>query len=186
MRRLAHALLLGLFGAGIVHIAIILLLPSLADRDAWSRLSSVADLFVVTRLGAAAPDAPNLISPNDPLFVAAACRFDLAEGFLRARAPGGVPFWSASVYDRDGRNVYSLNDRLATAAGLDISVVTAPQLAELRKSPVEGLTSSVIVELQGVEGILVVRALVPDQTWATSVSRFLDGLKCAEEAPPDA
>lgn len=186
MRRLTYALLLGLFGAGIVHIVIVMLIPSLAERDAWSRLADTAPLFGVTRIDRLPAPDRQIITPDDPLFAAAACRFDLGEGFMRARAAGKVPFWSASVYDREGRNIYSLNDRSATAAGLDISVVTPPQLAELRKSPTEGLASSTIVEAQEAEGMLVVRVLVPDPTWSATTSDFLDGLKCEEQVPPDA
>jgi len=37
LRRLFHAVLLGLVGAGIVHIVVLLLVPEFSERDAWSR-----------------------------------------------------------------------------------------------------------------------------------------------------
>ena len=38
----------------------------------------------------------------------------LEEGVVRIDNAGKVPYWSASVYDRSGQNIYSFNDRTAT------------------------------------------------------------------------
>jgi len=38
--RLLYAVVLGLVGAAIVHIAVLFLLPRLSERDAWSRLAA--------------------------------------------------------------------------------------------------------------------------------------------------
>ena len=48
MRRLLHAILLGLLGAGIVHIVVLLLVPEFSERDAWSRLAMASDLYKMT------------------------------------------------------------------------------------------------------------------------------------------
>ncbi|TIU61349.1 MAG: DUF1254 domain-containing protein, partial [Mesorhizobium sp.] len=45
MRRLFHAMLLGLIGAGIVHIIVLMLVPEFSERDAWSRLAMASDLY---------------------------------------------------------------------------------------------------------------------------------------------
>src|SRR4051794_18869816 len=100
LKRLLYAGLLGLVGAGIVHIAILLLLPGFSERDAWSKLAAAAPLYRPVRAGAI-----DLLQSPDPLFEAAACRFDLADGVARLTAKGLVPYWSVSVYDRDGDNV---------------------------------------------------------------------------------
>jgi len=44
MRKLIYAALLGLVGAGIVHIAVLLMVPDFSERDAWSRLAQASDL----------------------------------------------------------------------------------------------------------------------------------------------
>ena len=43
MGKLFRALLFGLIGAGIVHIAVVLLVPFYSDRNAWSRISAYGD-----------------------------------------------------------------------------------------------------------------------------------------------
>jgi uncharacterized membrane protein len=177
MRRLLHAILLGLLGAGIVHIVVLLLVPEFSERDAWSRLAMASDLYKMTRLDAEAGGAP-VVKSVDPLFYAAACRFDLTEGMVRVKAPGNVPFWSASVYDRNGHNVYSFNDHSATGGVLDAVVLTPAQMIEVRKDLPEELQGAIFVEASIGEGIFVIRTFVPDESRKPIVSRFLEQSSC--------
>ena len=177
MRRLLHALILGLLGAGIVHIIVLFLVPEFSERDAWSRLAMASDLYRMTRLDAEAGGAP-VVKSVDPLFYAAACRFDLAEGMVRVKAPGNVPFWSVSVYDRNGHNFYSFNDHTATGGVLDTVVLTPAQMIEVRKELPEDLQGAIFVEAPIDEGIFVIRSFVPDDSWKPVVSRFLEQSSC--------
>ena len=81
MRKLVYAVILGLVGAGIVHIAVLLMVPDFSERDAWSRLAQASDFYKVTRLDAEA-GGPPVVKSVDPLFFAAACRFDLSDGMV--------------------------------------------------------------------------------------------------------
>ncbi|PBB43958.1 DUF1254 domain-containing protein [Mesorhizobium sp. WSM3866] len=177
MRSLLHALVLGLLGAGIVHIAVLFLVPEFSERDAWSRLATASDLYKMTRLDAEAGGAP-VVKSVDPMFYAAACRFNLADGLVRIRAPGDVPFWSASVYDRSGHNIYSFNDHNANSEKLDAVVLTPAQMIDVRRDLPEDLQGAIFVEAPIEEGIFVVRAFVPDDSWKPIVSRFLEQSAC--------
>ena len=177
MRKLLHAVLLGLVGAGIVHIVVLLLVPEFSERDAWSRLSMASALSRRHRVDAAAGGAPGVKSV-DPLFYATACRFDLEEGMVRIKAPGNVPFWSVSVYDRNGHNVYSFNDHTANGGVLDAVVLTPAQMIDVRKDLPEDLQGAIFVEAPIEEGIFVIRAFVPDDSWKPIVSRFFEQSSC--------
>ena len=177
MRSLLHALILGLLGAGIVHIVVLFSVPEFSERDAWSRLAMASDLYRMTRLDAEAGGAP-VVKSVDPMFYAAACRFDLADGLVRIRAPGDVPFWSASVYDRNGHNIYSFNDHSANDQKLDTVVLTPAQMIDVRRDLPEDLQGAIFVEAPIEEGIFVVRAFVPDESWKPIVSRFLEQSAC--------
>ncbi|RUU45776.1 DUF1254 domain-containing protein [Mesorhizobium sp. M6A.T.Ce.TU.002.03.1.1] len=177
MRRLLHAILLGLLGAGVVHIIVLLLVPEFSERDAWSRLAMASDLYRMTRLDAEAGGTP-VVKSVDPLFYAAACRFDLSEGMVRIKAPGNVPFWSVSVYDRGGHNIYSFNDHSATGRVLDSIVLTPAQMIEIRKNLPEELQGAIFVEAPIDEGMFVIRSFVPDDSWKPVVSRFLEQSSC--------
>ena len=177
MARLVYALLLGLVGAGIVHIVVLLLVPSYSQRDAWSTLAAQDRLYGLVRLDAPG-DAP-LIGSIDPLFNAAACRFDLEDGVMRVWGEGAVPYWSISIYDRAGQNIFSFNDRSSSGGALDFVVASPVQMIELRNAmPVE-FDRSVFVEADIGEGIVVMRAFAPDESWGPTVAAYLEGLACA-------
>ncbi|MGD9913846.1 MAG: DUF1254 domain-containing protein [Rhizobiaceae bacterium] len=180
MSRVIYAILLGLVGAGIVHIAILLMLPALSERDSWSRLAEAGELYSVVNLHGA-DGKPPLVTAYDPMFDARACRFDLSEGIVHVFAEGKVPFWSASVYDRKGQNLYSFNDRTASGGDLDFAVVTPVQMIEIRKELPPEFQSSIFVETQADQGMVVVRAFVPDETWRPIIARYLDSLACTLE-----
>lgn len=180
MIRLLHALILGLVGAGIVHIAILLLLPVVSEKDAWSRLAEAGDLYKVVPVSGAVGDR-RVLRLTDPYFRAAACRFDLDDGFIHIRAAGRVPFWSVSIYDRSGRNIYSFNDRATAAPDLDLLVLTPLQMVDLRKDLPPEYESSIFVEADIEQGIVVMHSFVPDPSWEPEISAFLKGATCSAE-----
>lgn len=182
MGRLIYALLLGLVGAGIVHIAVLFLLPYYTDRDAWSQLAESSDFYVVTPIGGSQVTTP-LVRSVDPLFSAVACRFDLADGVVHVEAEARTPFWSMSVYDRNGQNIFSFNDRTSPDGRIDFVVLTPVQTIEVRKALPERFVNAVFVEAEIDQGIVLVRGFVPDQTWRPAVETFLGGLSCTSLWP---
>lgn len=180
MLRLIYVLLIGIVGAGIVHITVLLLLPQFSERDAWSSLAEAADVYKAVRIDAG-DGSPPIVKAVDPLFHAAACRFDLDEGPVRLSAPGAVPFWSVSIYNRAGQNLYSFNDRATEKGALDFVVLTSEQMIEVRKAVPENFQKSIFVQVPMGEGIVVVRSFVPDPTWEEATSEFLARISCAKE-----
>ncbi|RJG45905.1 MULTISPECIES: DUF1254 domain-containing protein [unclassified Mesorhizobium] len=177
MLRLIHAIILGLLGAGIVHIAVLMMIPDFSERDAWSRLAMAADLYTATPF-AAETGPTSTVKSVDPLFEAAACRFDLTDGVVQVRAQGDMPFWSVSVYNRAGQNIYSFNDRTTTDRSLNFVVLTPAQMIEVRKDLPEGFEKSIFVEAPIDEGIVVVRSFVPDDSWKQVAASFLGSISC--------
>ncbi|PSM18160.1 MULTISPECIES: DUF1254 domain-containing protein [Nitratireductor] len=177
MLRLAYVLLSGLIGAAIVHIAILLLLPAYAERDAWSRLEQAGAPNSFVRLPETASATRGARAP-DPFMAAGACRFDLSESGVRVQATEKPLFWSVSLYNRWGHNIYSLNDRTASDGLLDLVVVSPDQMIDLRKDLPEDLAGSVIIEVEEDIGIVVVRIFRPDATFAPLVDSFFDAARC--------
>ncbi len=183
MRRILYSVLLGLLGAGIVHIAVLLLVPKFSESNAWSRLAMGSGLYRMTPLGAETGGAP-VVRSVDPLFAAVACRFDLSDGTVQVRGPAvALPFWSASVYDGDGYNIYSFNDHGSSKGLLDAVVLTPVQMNEVRKELPQGYQESVFIEAPIAEGIFVVRAFIPDESWRPAVTRFLKDSTCDLRQP---
>lgn len=177
MLRLVYACLLGLVGAAIVHVVIVLLLPVVSERNAWSALSAEAGAFERISPGAG-PEGP-LAASIDPLFEAVACRFDLSQGPRRIAAAMRTRYWSLSVYDPLGTNVYSLNDRTAPGSQLDVVVLTPEQMLALRKEMPADLQASVFAEVGLDRAIVVVRAFFPDESWRELAADFIGGSRCS-------
>jgi len=178
MLRLLYAIVLGLVGAGIVHIAVLLMLPSYSERDIWSRLSAVAGPYAVVRLDSNALGGRSP-APANPFLVPAACRFDLADGPVRVQSPDTIPFWSLAIYDNNGLNVFSITDRTATDRVLDIVTLSTEQMQQVRSGVPDELGRSVFIETGLEEGIVLVRVFAPDETWRGVVDAFLNEMSCS-------
>jgi uncharacterized membrane protein len=177
MRSLLRALLFGIVGAGLVHIVVVLLVPHYSDRNAWSRISAYGDdwEFHPVMREAAAGTVPLAF---DPLFEAAACRFDITDLPAHITGIGTLPYWSISVYNRQGENIYSINDRTAIADQLDLVVATPLQMIELNKSKPAAAENSVLIEADMDRGFVVIRSFVPDASWKAQVDAFLKNASC--------
>jgi len=177
MARLLYAVLVGLVGAGIVHIAIVFLIPFYSERDSWALVSEAGPPYLVHRLDRAGP-AGKALANADPMFEVAACRFDLEDGSVHLFSPGHVPYWSLSVFDRRGQNVFSVSDRTATGGILDVVVAKPLQLIELRKAMPANYENAVFVETDISEGMVILRSFVPDPSWRQTVERHISAARC--------
>jgi len=177
MKRSIYVLALAFVLAGIVHILIILLIPNYAAKDAWTKLERVAGLWEFSIV--AEPGGRNDTLPLvDPAFGTAACRYDLTEAPLLVSADGQLPFWSIAIFDRQGRNIYSFNDRTAIERQLSLLVVNPVQMAQIRKNPPPDTDKAVMVETDTSQGFVLIRALQEDRSWFPTVRRFLTTAKC--------
>jgi len=183
MGKLLYAVLVGLVGAAIVHIATLFLLPHYKPRDAWSQLAHVSEPYQLTPVTGSGANVVPLVRNSDPLMRAGACRFDLANGGIHLFSPRTVPFWSLSIHDRAGQTTYSLTDRAATNGVLDIIVLSPLRMADMRRAMPPEFDGAIFIETATAQGIVVVRALMPDQSWTGAVDAFFAEMGC--EPLPD-
>lgn len=177
MLKFVYAGILGLIAAGAIHIAVILLVPIYSDQNAWARVTSYGDPWEFHAVQKdETPERRGLAV--DPLFDAIACHFGLEDTPVRITAGGKVPFWSLSIYNRRGENIYSFNDRTAISSELDLVVATPVQMIELKKTAPPELANSVMIEADMTEGFVVVRGFVPDSSWQNMVGEFMDSATC--------
>ena len=178
MSRILYLVMLTLVLATIIHIVIILILPSFAARDAWATLAKQGKPWEFT-LAVAPNSAENAAFPDsDPSFAVAACRFNLSESALVVEAKGDLAFWSVALFDRRGRNTYSFNDRTAIGRKLFLIVVDAVQMSKLRKNPTEEVERAVLIETDLSEGFVLVRALQSDPSEVDELSKFIRNATC--------
>ena len=131
------------------------------------------------------PDAKLAVyAIDDPLVENVACHFTLEEAPARITSAGDVPFWSLSIYNRRGENIYSFNDRTAINEELDLVVADPVQMIELKKTAPPELANSVMIEADMGEGFVVVRSFVPDRSFQAIVEDFLRGATCEPLVEP--
>lgn len=176
--RIPYILLMGVVLAGIIHIAVILLIPQYSTRDAWAYLSGRTNSFAFTIFN----DVSQLsgISEVDPFFSYGVCRFDLEVAPLRLEGKQTELFWSASVFDESGKVIYSLNDRTAIDKKLNLLIIDPVQALDIRGSEQAEIENSIIIEANIRLGFVVVRVLQPDDGWKAENENFLKAIKCSK------
>jgi uncharacterized membrane protein len=178
MRRTILFLVGGLLLGGIIHIAVVFMVPYYATRDAWAQMDQFGpdDRFHVLPLPQAGSEP---LRSLDPWMLHAVCRFSLASDPVRITAVLPDDFWSIAIFDRRGRNMYSLNDRSAERTRLDLAVVTPVQMAQLRQDPPASLDTAIVIELPLEEGFALLRVFVADETRYEAAAKAVQTADCA-------
>lgn len=176
MRSFLYAIAVGLVGAALLHIVIILSLPSFTGRDAYTRVQAFGE---TNRFFPLADTGDTLVPINDdPAMKTAVCAFSVENGPIRLFAEGEVPFWSLAVYDSASNEVFSMNDRTSVSGALDTLVATPIQLIGIRKAVPAELEQSILVEMRREEGYAVLRTFVPTQSREEAATAFLADASC--------
>ena len=181
MRTLVYALG-GLLLGGIIHVVVVLLVPDFANRDAWTsmgRFGTDGEFHLLPMSEPGTEPLPYL----DPDMAFAVCRFSLAERPIRIHAALPADFWSAAIYDRRGRSVYSLNDRSAGEGGFDMVLATPVQMARMRENPVDALETTIVIELPVDRGFVLLRSFVADPTLLPETEAALAAARCSDPVP---
>jgi uncharacterized membrane protein len=176
MLKILYALLVGVVGAALLHLIIILAIPHYSNRDAYSVALSMnaANRFQLI----AGNGAVKAMTNDDPFMRHAVCTYDVSEKPLRLTGFGVVPFWSVAVYDDASNEVFSMNERTSVRGQLDVVVGNAAQLALIRKLQPSDLAGSINVEAPRGQGYVVLRSLMPQPSFRPEAERFLSTASC--------
>ena len=177
MTRTVLFLIGGVLLGGIIHIAVVFMVPYYANRDAWAQMDGFGpdDQFHVLPLPQAGTEP---LRSLDPWMLQAVCRFSLADAPVRITAALPDDYWSIAVFDRRGRNVYSLNDRSAERTRLDMAIITPVQMAQLRQDPPQSLETAIVIELPLSEGFALLRVFVAEESDLGRARRALQTADC--------
>ena len=169
MIRLALAVLIGLVGAGIVHIVSVLAVPTLSNSGTFERIGALGAEGTFHRM-----------PTDDPFARAVACAVPLDQPrrvvATGSEATGEVGFWSASVLARGGEAIYSLNDRTAIDGTFDLILATPATITELRAELDENAPELVAVPTD--RAAVVLRTHVADPSLQSRADRFLASASC--------
>ncbi len=177
MMRLALWLLGALLLGGIVHLATVLMLPTLASQDAYARVSAIAPVNAVIPVPPPTPE--KAVMPfMDPAFAMSVCRYDLSRGPLKFSVPISQAYTSVSFYTRSDVAYYAINDRAAGRRVIELDLMTAAQRADLPENEEITAADRLIVTSPTSTGLIVIRALVPEDGWLTSARSALAAAQC--------
>ncbi len=185
--RVAYYVICALVLAGIVHISIILLIPTYGTQDAYAVISRKIEPFAFRQIPGTGEDA--LLSDVDPFFAYGVCRFEMDQSGLAMSGPRIDTFWSATVLDEDGTVIYSLNHRTAIEGKLSLILLDSTAILHLREVAPPEAETAIIVEADVKAGFVVLRVLMPDESWKSRAEAFLGDVSCEpytpSEAPPE-
>jgi uncharacterized membrane protein len=161
MMRWMLLLVSGTILGGIVHLAVIMILPRTATQDAYSRLTPRTQVNAVTPLPVASPDGAPMPF-MDPAFAGAVCRYDLSQGPIKLTVPVSPAYTSVSFYTRYDVAYYAINDRAAGRRVIELDLMTPDQRAQLPEDEEITAADRLIVESPTLTGLIAIRALAPE------------------------
>lgn len=178
IRSLIFSLLIGLVGAALLHVIIVLALPSWSGRDAFTKVENLGESSIFFPI-ANERNASGLAN-DDPHIRSAVCRYDLTDAPIRILADGRVPLWTVAIFNSSSDEIFSMNDRSAIGDGLDLIVATPVEMLQLKRNLSNELDQSVLVESDDADGFVVLRAIVPEQSDEPAARSFLTGASCQQ------
>ncbi len=168
--------------AALTHLVTLLLVPGLAEHDAYARVEALGATFKTVTLPAASPSV-RVFPYADPAVAAAICRYDLSGGPARARAPVSRPGFAAlSFHSRRGVIFYTLTDRAAAKGRMDALIVTPEQLRVLQSRDDEDNPSEDLRIVSPTKvGFVMMRALSQSPDDLASAAVEAAAMTCAPE-----
>src|SRR5262249_30580028 len=177
MMRLLLWVLGGTLLGGIVHLATVLILPTLATQDAYSRLAPIAPGNAVAPLPAPTAEAA-AIPFLDPAFAMAVCRYDLTDGPIKLSVPVSPAYTSVSFYTRSEVAYYAINDRAAGRRVIELDLMTSEQRGDLPGDEEVTAADRLIVESPTLTGMILIKALAPEAGMLPAARSALAGARC--------
>ena len=187
--------LIVLLVAALTHLSAIILLPSLATKDAFDSLAhSEATGSVKSpaasgtmRLLAASRPGDGLVPFRDPATVQGVCFFDLSAAPFRIKTTiEEGRLLTLSFRTPKGRIFYSMTDRAAFHDVIDIHLVTEAQLkaVEAEDDEDQGLPSELRLKAPTLIGMVIATALVARPSEAHDAEERIKAIACAPEPLP--
>ena len=176
-------IVVGVVLGAIVHLATIMILPRTATQDAYARLTPIAPVNTVVALPPPTPDAAPMPF-MDPAFAGAVCRYDLTNGPLKFSVPVSLAYTSVSFYTRHDIAYYAINDRAAGRRIIELDLMTSAQRALLPEDEDVTAADRLIIESPSTVGLIVLRALAPEQGLMPMARQALAAATCATQPAP--
>ena len=171
----------GVVLGGIIHIAVILTLPLLAEENVWTRIEALEAQNRVVILPQPAAGDPNPLA-LDPELVYGVCQIDLSAG--PAYLTGLLPdtFWSLALFNQSGVVTYSTTNRDGIGQTLDLGIFNAAQTRLLAQQQLDVAEGVLIVESGSDDIFVLVRLAPPHQAVRARYEQALAAVTCGNRS----
>lgn len=176
--------------AGGVHIVSVLLMPQVAPRNAFARLSAAAQSAETTQNGVAllprALPGAEVTPFEDPAFAEGVCLFDLSKGLMRVRADADPEeLLALSFHARTGRIFHSATDRSAIKGKIDVLIGDARQIEAVEGEDEEAPPQQLRVTSPTKRGFVLLRSLAKRPSDRDRAEQRLRAVSCETIAEPE-
>ena len=161
----------------IIHLSVILVLPSFATQDVWARVTALGPDQEIITLDPVEAGAPNPLG-LDPKLAYAICRLNLEKG--PGEVKGALPkaFWSVSIFNRSGISIYSTTNRSGIGQHLELGIFNAAQTRLLAQQKIGVEDGLLIVESPEDDVFVAVRLAPPHHVMLPRYREALLDLSC--------
>lgn len=174
-------LLAGIVLGGIIHIVVILTLPSLAEQSIWTRVASIdADnrMAILDPVKAGEPNPLGL----DPELVYGLCRVDLSKGPAYVRGTLPDAFWSIALFNPSGIVAYSTTNRDGIGQTLDLGIFNAAQTRLLAQQQLDVAEGLLVMESPADKLLVLVRLAPAHQVMRGRFAEALASVQCGNRS----
>ena len=161
--------------AGIVHITAVLSVPAFSPQNpaVIVRQELPSNQMVLLTTG---PDDVAPFALENPDMAVAVCRFDASKAPVRFTGPLPHSFWSLTLFDNKGKNVFALNQAQKIFEAFDLVIDT-------KNRDIESDEKTLIIQNSTSTGLLMLHVFRSSSFYSETVSAMTGELKCAELQP---
>ena len=169
IKKALYILTLACLGSVLIHIIALFFIPIFSHNKVWQQIKGLSAAYHFTLL----PQAHPFLEKTDPSFSVAVCSFNLSDGPVYFSAKSDTKFWSFSLFDQNGENIYSLNKDTSPEQKLEL--VLADPIETTQIHPQKNL---VIVTKSVQKGFALLRSLHVTPLEEDLSKEFLHHAKC--------
>lgn len=176
--------------AGAVHIISILLMPEIAPRNAFARLTAAARSAETTPTGVAllphATPGAEILPFEDPAFAEGVCLFDLSKGMMRVSTDADPDdLLALTFHARTGLVFHAATDRSAIKGKIEVLIGDARQIEALEGADEEPPPSQVRVASPTKRGFVLIRSLIKRSSDRERAEQRLRAVTCESAPEPE-
>lgn len=179
MRKIVAGILGLVFLSAFIHLTAVLSLPHLAPKNAWARVSALADSNKMVVLPAASPAHQSLpLMAPDVRY--AICRFNLESGPVRLSTQILDGLWLITFYTPSGENFYAITGSELKRNQIEIIISRQDRLGfKAGASLLDEIEDLVLVDSPVKEGVAVIRAPLLGRSYASQTEAALHRGTCS-------